>query len=128
VILRLLGALVAGCGAVVTAVLEAFLTPLRWGAVRLPASVVLAVLTNLLLLWFTHKVTGHRMVALLPGLLWLAVMIVASGRTTEGDLVLTANNWVVFATILGGVAAYVAGAYRLLIAPPGRGPTPGSGL
>jgi len=123
VILRVFGALVACCGAVVTAVIEAFYTPLRWGAVRLPVSVVLAVLANLLLLWYGYRVTGNKLMALLPGLLWMTVMIVASGRTSEGDLVLTANNWVVYTTILAGIATYVVGAYRLLFMAPVSGPT-----
>jgi hypothetical protein len=115
VILKVLGGLVAVAGAVVTALLEAFLTPLRWDTVRLPVSMVLAVLTNLLLLWFTYRVTSHRLVALLPGLIWMALMIIASGRTPEGDVVLAANNWVVYTTILAGVLAYVVGAYQLMI-------------
>jgi hypothetical protein len=108
------GAVVGVAGAVVAAVVEAFLTPLRWDTIRLPVSVLLAVLTNLLLLWFTYRATGHKLVALLPGLVWMVLMVLVSDRTAEGDIVLAANNWVVYTTILAGVTAYVIGAYRLL--------------
>jgi len=114
VIVRVLGAVVGIAGAVVTAVIEALYTPLRWDTVRLPVSVVFAVLTNLVLLWFTFRATGHKLVALLPGLVWMFLMIMVSDRTAEGDIVLAANNWVVYTTLLGGVTAYVIGAYRLL--------------
>jgi len=118
VTLRVLGTLVGVAAAVVTAVLEAFLTPLWWGEVRVPLAVLLAVLTNLAVLWFTHEVTRSRLLTLLPGIAWMGVMIVLSARTTEGDIVLAGDNWVALGTILAGVAGYAAGAYRIVTRPP----------
>ncbi|HET8659924.1 MAG TPA: hypothetical protein VFM55_13110 [Micromonosporaceae bacterium] len=118
--LRMLGTLVGVAAAMVTAVLEAFLTPLWWLGVRIPLAVLLAVLTNLAVLWFTHEVTRSRVLTLLPGIAWMGVMIVLSARTTEGDIVL-ADNWVALSTILAGVAGYAAGAYRIVTRPPATG-------
>jgi len=118
VTLRVLGTLVGVAAAVVTAVLEAFLTPLWWDGVRVPLAVLLAVLTNLAVLWFTHEVTRSRLLTLLPGIAWMGVMIVLSARTTEGDIVLAGDNWVALGTILAGVAGYAAGAYRIVTRPP----------
>jgi hypothetical protein len=115
--LRVAGTLVAVGGAVATALVEAFLTPLYAGTVRLPAAAVLAVVTNAALVWFTYRATGHKLVALLPGLAWMAIMIVAAGRTTEGDIVLAGDNWVAMVTIFAGVGGYAFAAYRLLNAP-----------
>lgn len=116
--LRFTGTLVAVVGAVATAVMAAFLTPLYAGTVRLPVAIVVAVAANYALVWFTYRVTEHKLVALLPGLVWMGVMILFSARTSEGDIVLAGNNWVGLATIFTGVAAYAVAAYRLLIPPP----------
>jgi Family of unknown function (DUF6113) len=113
--LRVLGALVAMAGGLVTAVLEVFLAPLRLGTVRLPLSLVLAVLGNLVLVWFTYRVTEKRAAIALPAVVWIVVMVLASGRTSEGDLLLTGDNWVGLLTILGGTIAFAGGAYRLIV-------------
>jgi hypothetical protein len=113
--LRVLGALVAMSGAFVTAVFEVFLAPLRVGTVRLPLSLLLAVVGNLVLVWYTYRVTEKRAAVALPALVWIVVMVRASGRTTEGDLLLTGDNWVGLLTILGGTVAFAAGAYRLIL-------------
>lgn len=114
-VLRVLGALVAMAGALVTALIEVFLAPLRVGTVRLPLSLLLAVAGNLVLVWYTYRVTGKRAAVALPGLVWAVVMVRASGRTTEGDLLLTGDNWVGLLTILAGTAAFAAGAYALIL-------------
>ncbi|HET6211558.1 MAG TPA: hypothetical protein VFE14_01665 [Micromonosporaceae bacterium] len=111
--LRVVGALVGLAAGALTAVWEAFLTPLYFGTVRLPLAPVLALGTGVALVWFTHEVTGHRLVALLPGLVWTGLMLVAAGRTTEGDIVLAGNNWVALTTVFAGVVGYVIGAYRM---------------
>lgn len=116
--LRVLGAVVAMAGALVTALIEVFLAPLRLGTVRVPVSLVFALVGNLVLVWFTYRVTGKRAAVALPALVWIAVMVLASGRTTEGDLLLTGDNWVGPVTILFGTVAFAAGAYRLIV--PGR--------
>lgn len=118
---RVLGGLVAVAGGLVTALIEVFLAPLRVGTVRLPVSPVLAVLGNVALVWFTYRATGKRGVLVLPALAWMAVLLMAAGRTDEGDLLLTGDNWVGLATIFVGTAAFAVAAYFLLVP---RRPTP----
>jgi hypothetical protein len=113
------GALLAVALSVVSAVWEAFLTPLsyQWSggghlhSVRLPAAVVLAVIGNAALVWFTRKVTGRTIVVLAPFLAWIVPMLFASGRTREGDLVVTGNNWVGLVTIFAGATTFAVAAY-----------------
>jgi hypothetical protein len=116
--IRGLGALVAVVAAVASALLTAFLTPLYLGTVRVPVSIVIAIVANYALVWFAYRATGQKLVALLPGLVWIAVIIVLSAKTTEGDIVLAANNWVVLVSIFAGVGAYAVAAYRLFVPPP----------
>jgi hypothetical protein len=113
--LRVAGGLVAVAGALVTAVIEVFLAPLRVGTVRAPVSLVLAVAGNLALVWFTYRATGRRAAVVLPALVWMAVMIPAASRTDEGDLLLTGDNWVGLVTIFGGAVTFAGGAYRLIL-------------
>lgn len=102
-------------GGLVTAVIEAFLTPLRIGTTRAPFSILLAVVGNVLLVWFTYRATSHKGAAVLPGLVWFAIMIIAAARTTEGDLLLTGNNWVGVATIFAGTIGFAGALYRLIL-------------
>lgn len=124
---RGLGVLVAVVAAVALALLTAFLTPLHLGevplldyrgAVRLPLAIGVAVMANWALVWFTFRATEWKPLALLPGLVWMGIMIVLSARTTEGDIVLAANNWVAVVSIFAGVGAYAVAGYRLLVPPP----------
>lgn len=115
--LRAAGALVAVVAAVATAVLAAFLSPLYLGTVRLPLAVLVAVVANYALVWFAFRVTGHRLVALLPGLVWIGTMIRLAAPTTEGDMVLTGNNWVGLGAVVAGVAAYAVAGFRLFNPP-----------
>jgi hypothetical protein len=109
--------------AVVSAVWEAFLTPLTWEwtsgghphFVRLPVALVCAVVGNAALAWFTRAVTGKVLAVLAPFAAWVIPMLVAAGRTREGDLVLTSNNWVGLATMFAGALAFAVAAYWLVI-------------
>ncbi|GGM32662.1 hypothetical protein ACFFX1_05090 [Dactylosporangium sucinum] len=99
--------------ALVLALIEAFFAPFRLhgtGA-RIPISLVLAVVTNPLLGWFAFTTTGRRLAALLPAGAWCAVWILAAGRTTEGDLLLTDGNWVGLLTLFAGPLAFAVGIY-----------------
>ena len=107
--------------AVALAVLEAFLAPLRVsdlgfsgpgeGNVRIPLALVLALVTNPLLGWFAFTTTGRRFAALLPAGAWCVVWILAAGRTTEGDLLITNDNWVGLLTLFTGPIAFAIGIY-----------------
>jgi hypothetical protein len=107
-----------------TAVWEVFLSPLYAGRVPLPVAPVLAILTNAGLVWFTYFLTGRRGLALLPGVVWFATMLVGATKTGEGDLPIPGNDWMgLFAVMLGALAWGVA-AYWLLLRPSTRPPEP----
>ena len=108
---RIAGLVVAtGLGGV-TAVYEAFLTPLSWHGVRLPAALVLAVGGNAALVWFVRETSGRLVGVLLPAAAWVVMMFLAAGQTTERDLILTSNNWVGLATMFTGALAFAVTVY-----------------
>jgi hypothetical protein len=86
------------------ALVEVFWLPLRVGGLLVPLSVVAAVGANLLLPAATRRLSGSRLVAVLPAVVWLVVAIGAMTRRTEGDLVITG----------GGVTGTVNLAFLLL--------------
>jgi hypothetical protein len=95
----------------VTAVWEVFASPLYAGAIPLPVSPVLAVATNLAVIWFTRRVTGRAGLALLPGVVWFGTMFVAANKTNAGDLLIPGNDYMGLAAILLGCAAWGVGGY-----------------
>lgn len=115
------GLLVAVLLAVALAVFEAFLAPLRVsdfgfsgageGNMRVPLALILALVTNPLLGWFASMTSGRRFAALLPAGAWCVVWILAAGRTTEGDLLITNENWVGLLTLFCGPLAFAIGIY-----------------
>jgi hypothetical protein len=116
----LVAVLVAGWLALV----EVFWLPLRIGGVLVPLSILAAVVGNLMLTAAAHRVSGSRVVAVLPAVVWLVVAIAAMIRRPEGDLVLTgggATGIVNLLFLLLGVTAAAFGVGRAL-AGPRRGP------
>ena len=111
-LLIIAGAVVAtGLGAVL-GLFEAFLTPLRIPhSTYLPVALVLALICNPALSWFAAEVTGRRFAAILPALAWCVVWFVAASRTSEGDLIITGNNWVGLVTLLAGPIAFALGVF-----------------
>jgi hypothetical protein len=112
---RVLGFVIALLLAALSAAFEAFLAPLYWGSTRLPVSLVAAVVGNIALVYFAYVVTGRRLAAVGPALVWVVVMVAAASRTSEGDLVLTDNNWVGIGTMLAGSVAFALAGYRLVL-------------
>lgn len=100
------GAAVGVLGGAGTGIIEAFYAPLRWGAVRLPLAPLLAVASNMLLVWFTYRVTRRTGLAMLPGAAWLVVMGFAMDKRTEGDLLLVAGNWMALVLVIAGSLAW----------------------
>ena len=96
------GLIVATLLALALGTVEVFLAPLRVGGWLVPVSLVLALATNPLLVWFAFAVTGRRAAALLPAGAWCAIWILASARTTEGDLLITSDVWVGLLTLFAG--------------------------
>jgi hypothetical protein len=119
---RVGGLVVAVVAALMSALIEVFLVPLRIGDVLIGLSVVLAIAGNLVLVWFTYRVTGWLWAVALPALVWFAVFLPAADRTAEGDLLLTGDNPVGIMTIFGGSLALAIGVARLLVhRPPALG-------
>ena len=108
------------------ALVEVFWLPLRIGLIPAPVSVLAAVVGNLLLITGAHRLSGSRMVAVVPAVVWLAVAVAASIRRPEGDLVLIgggAAGAVNLAFLLLGVLAAAVAVGRVLT-PPRRRITP----
>ena len=106
------------------ALVEVFWLPLRIGGVLVPLSVLAAVVGNLMLIGAAQRLSGSRVVAVLPGLVWLVVAVAAMMRRPEGDLVLTgggAAGTINLLFLLLGVTAAAFGIGRAL-ADPRRGP------
>ncbi len=129
--LRLLGcALLATGVAGWLALVEVFWLPLRVGGVPVPVSVVAAVAGNLALVAAAHRLSGSRLVAVLPALVWLVVALAAMVRRPEGDLVLVGSGSTgvaAMAFLLCGLLAAAVACGRVLGAGlDGRGATSAS--
>lgn len=74
------------------AAVEVLWLPLRIGPVPVPLSVLGAALGNLLLVTWAHRLSGSRLVALLPAAAWAVVAVGASVRRPEGDLLITGET------------------------------------
>jgi hypothetical protein len=117
VLLRVLGGLLAVVGAVLTATLELLLSTVRVGGYLIGVSVVLAVLANAGLSWFALHTVGHKAAVALPALIWFALMVVAAGGTSEGDILLAGNNWVGITMIFAGSLTFAGAGLRLILEP-----------
>ena len=105
------------------ALVEVFWLPLRIGGILVPLSVLAAVVGNLMLIGAAQRLSGSRVVAVLPGLVWLVVAVAAMMRRPEGDLVLTgggATGTINLLFLLLGVTAAAFGIGRALAGPRGR--------
>ena len=113
--MRIVGFIVALALTALTAAFEVFYSAQFWGEYRVPASAVAAVVVNVALIWFTVAVTGRRLAVAPVAVLWVAIMVVASSRKSEGDLLLTENNWVGIITMLAGSITFAVAGYRLVL-------------
>jgi len=95
---------------------EVFFSVLRVGGQPVGVSVVLAVAANLTLAWFAGRTVGRNWAVALPAVAWFAVMVSASRRTAEGDLLLLGGTWVGVVTIFAGSIAFAIVAFRLILA------------
>jgi hypothetical protein len=125
--LRVAGGVIAVIAALVTAVAELMIAPLRLGGHLIGVAVVATVLANLALGWFAYTTVGRKWAVTLPAAAWLVLMVTASARTTEGDLLLVGpqgdavvdrNSWVGVAMILTGSIAFAVVGFRLMLAQP----------
>ncbi|MGH3656382.1 MAG: hypothetical protein ACRDUA_06965 [Micromonosporaceae bacterium] len=113
--IRVAGGILVCWLAVVSAVVEAFLVPLRVGSTRVPVALLLAVVCNLVLPRLAHWLTRSRLVTMLPAVTWFLVILIFAGGTSEGDIVLAGNDWVGMVLLLAGSASAAAGAYFALL-------------
>lgn len=109
------------------ALVEVFWLPLRVFGVPVPVSVVAAVVGNLLLVGLAARLTGSRLGAVLPAVVWLVVAVGASLRRPEGDLLLIGGGVLGFlslAFLLAGVVAAAFAVGKVLAAPRGGADRP----
>jgi len=104
------------------ALVEVFWLPWRIGGVPVPVSLVAAVAGNLLLVGAARRLSGSRLVAVLPALVWLGIALAAASRRPEGDLLLPGGDTVTETLNLGfllvGVVAAAFAVGRALGSPP----------
>jgi hypothetical protein len=101
---RWLGGLLVAVGSVQAAVLEAFYLPLRVGTLILPVSVLAAVVLNVTLPRLMYLATGSRRAGVVPGALWLLVVLLLSLGRPEGDVIVPGNGLGAALLFLGALA------------------------
>lgn len=118
-LLRVLGGVLTVLAAVLSAVLELLVSSLRVQGQLIGVSIALAVLVNVALAWLARWSVGRRWAVGLPWASWTAVMFLAAGATTtEGDYLVSADNWVTLPMILAGSLAFGSYAYRIILNAP----------
>jgi hypothetical protein len=114
--IRTAGVVISLLAAVLTAALELFLTPLRLGSVPVGVSIVLAAMANPAIAWFAVTTTDRRWAVGPPWALWTLLMLAVAGvRTSEGDYLIGADDWVALVMILVGSLAFALYAYRMIL-------------
>jgi hypothetical protein len=98
---------------VLLALWGAFLVPFRVGGTLVPVSWVVAVVGNLALGRAGARLAGSSG-ALLPGALWLLIVLVLSSRRSEGDLVVPGTTVGLVFLLAGAVASALAYASAVL--------------
>jgi hypothetical protein len=117
---RLCWGLVSVVVAAWLALVEVFWLPLRIAGVLVPLSIAVAVVGNLMLPAAALRLSGSRLVAVLPAVSWLVIAIAAMLRRPEGDLILTgvgALGVVNLAFLMIGVLAAAFSVGRVLGGP-----------
>ena len=119
--LRIAGGVLAVVAALLSGLLELFFVPLRAGGLLLGLAALAAVPINVALAWFALHTVGRRWAVGLPWAAWTVLMFFgASVRTTEGDYLVSGDNWAALVLILLGSLAFAVYTYRLIL----RGPRP----
>ena len=123
--MRALGwALAAAAVSAWLALVEVLWLPLRVGGVLVPVSVLAAVVGNVLLVGAAHRLSGSRLVGVVPAVVWLVVAVGGSLRRPEGDVLVAAPTGDTLAGVLNlvfllaGVVAASFAVGRLLGAGP----------
>jgi hypothetical protein len=115
-IIRIAGLVIAVLAAIFSGLLELFLTTLRLGGFPIGVSVLMAVVGNAAIAWFAVTTTGRRWALGPPWALWTLLMLFAAGvRTTEGDYLLSGNDYVALIMILLGSLTFAVYSYRMIL-------------
>ena len=113
------------------ALVEVLWLPWRPGGVPVPVSLPAAVVGNLLLVTAAWRLSGSRLVAVLPAGVWLVIALGATMRRPEGDLLLPGGDAVTSTLNLGflllGVVAAAFAVGKTLGTPTVRPAAAGSG-
>ena len=86
--LAVLSVVVFTAVAVLCAVIEVTLVPLRYGSTVLPVTVLLAVASNIAVPTLSRRAVPLTVAALLPAVAWIATVILLSQARPEGDVLL----------------------------------------
>jgi hypothetical protein len=117
--IRVAGIVISLLAAVLSGALELFLTTLRLGGVLVGVSIPMAVAGNAAIAWFAVTTTGRRWALGLPWAVWTLMMVFAAGaRTTEGDYLVSGDNWIALIMILTGSLTFAVYSYRMILSRP----------
>ncbi|MET0415053.1 MAG: hypothetical protein ABW022_03420, partial [Actinoplanes sp.] len=130
-VIRVAGIVIAIIAALVSGFFELMLSTLRagdllaiWrgdaigsgGGPLIGLSILLAGVLNYAIAWFAVTTSGRRWALGPPWALWTLLMLFAAGvRTTEGDYLLSGDNWVALVMILVGSLTYAVYSYRMIL-------------
>ena len=114
------GLLLAVLMAALSATLELLLISVRVGGQLIGVSAVLALVLNLFIGRFAYRATRRKWAAVPAAVVWLLIVLLAAGRTTEGDYLITSNNWVGWAMIGLGSLAWTVVGIRMVSSPPAK--------
>ena len=114
---RVVAGVLLAAVSVQAAVVECFFVPLHAGRWPVPVSVLAAVVGNVLLARGMARLTGRRLAALLPPVLWLVVVLVLAAPRPEGDVVVPGNLTGLAFLFLGATAGALGAAWTIT---PGR--------
>ncbi|MFI1991118.1 hypothetical protein [Actinoplanes sp. NPDC020271] len=134
VLVRAGGILVSIVATVVVTVVELELSVLRVGGVTglfhgdlaiwegtgalVGLAIPVTIGANLALAWFATTTIARSWAIGVPWALWTLLILGAAGtKTTEGDYLLGADNWVALVMILVGSLAFAVHAYRMIMKP-----------
>jgi hypothetical protein len=113
------GLVISVVAAVLTALLEMFMSPLRLGGVPIGVAVLFTVVANLALCWFAVTTVGRRWALAVPWAVWTVIMFFAAGmRTTEGDYLISGKDWVALVMILLGSLTFAGYTYKMILRRP----------
>jgi hypothetical protein len=94
---------------ILAAIITVLLTPLYWGSVIVPVSIVLAIAANIALPMLCRRLGASPIVSALPFVLWLIAVVVLGTSRPEGDVLLPggsgAQAWVTYGMLAAGALA-----------------------